>query len=645
MGNGLMTWSRAPFGTWPSPITSDAAIAGSRRFAELSSDGDALYWLESRPEERGRTTLMRHDGVGTHELTPAPLNIRSRVHEYGGGAYLAAGDRAFVIDFEQQNVHALDIATGTLRQITHSDASERFADPAFDRVRGRLICVCERHQGNQVLNSIVAIDLADGRTIPLHAEHDFYASPRVSPDGRQLCFVSWDHPNMPWDGTQLHVAALEEDGTLGPGTVVAGGASEAIVQPEFIGAATRLIFASDRSGWWNLYSYDESGLYCVHEDSAEYAVPHWQFARRTFAAVSRTILACQRIENGAESIVLVDVDSGMATPVASGWRAYDGLTSHRGGVAFIGHRPDSHSAIVRLDLRDGGEHTLAVAGELPVAAEFLSHAEAIVFPTRDGAVAHAYLYAPTHPGYDGLEGEQPPLLVLSHGGPTSATRPALNFRIQYYTSRGWAVVDVNYRGSTGFGRAYRNHLHGRWGIVDVQDCEDAVVFLAAQDRIDSNRVAICGGSAGGFTTLAALCFSRRFRAGASHYGVADLEALARDTHKFEARYLDSLIGPYPEQEALYRARSPIHHVDRIECPVIVLQGLKDPVVPPNQAEAIVRALLDKQLPVAYVTFADEQHGFRDAANIRRALEAEHTFFARVFGIDAPGLADLEINNL
>jgi dipeptidyl aminopeptidase/acylaminoacyl peptidase len=635
----------APFGTWRSPITSAVATASGRGFGSLASDGAALYWLESRPDERGRTTLMRDDGTTRIELTPAPMNVRSRVHEYGGGSFHAAGGRVFFVDFETQNVHEIG-ADGSARAVTSGDASERYADFAYDVARNRLICVFEQHDASgEVQNSLIAIDLANGARTALHAGHDFYAAPRIAPDQSRLCFLAWDHPNMPWDGTQLKLAPLESDGRLGATTVIAGGADESIAEPRFIGDAHRLLFASDRNGWWNLYSYDNSGVYAVHEAAAEFAQPQWQFGQQTYDALSARHIICQRQSAGTATLVLVDVDAGFATPVDADWSAYDSLVAHQGALCAIAHRPDHASAVIRLDLASRSEQIIVSAGPLPIDQAYLSVPESIMFPTRDGERAHAYYYSPCNPDFGAPAGERPPLLVMSHGGPTSATRPLLNFRVQYYTSRGWAVVDVNYRGSTGFGRTYRDRLKGNWGVIDVQDCEDAVEYLRRSGRIDPGRVAIRGGSAGGFTTLAALCQSDRFKAGASHYGVGDLEALARDTHKFESRYLDTLIGPYPEAKALYQARSPIHHVDRLRCPVIVLQGLKDRVVPPSQAEAIVAALNAKKVPVAYVPFAEEQHGFRDAANIRRALDSEHTFFARVFGIDSADQIDLEIMHL
>jgi dipeptidyl aminopeptidase/acylaminoacyl peptidase len=639
--------TRAPFGTWPSPITAEVATAGIKGFSALcidALDDDALYWLESRPDERGRTTLMRHDANGTRELTPAPFNVRSRVHEYGGGALLVARGNAYVVDLVEQNIHAVDVETGSLRAVTTSSVEDRFADMVLDERRRRLVCVRERHDGDVVTNSLVAVDLASGGITTLHARHDFYAAPRISADGSHLCFLSWDHPNMPWDGTQLQLAVLQSDGTLGEATVVAGGADESIVQAEFVGNGHRLVFASDRTGWWNLHSYDASGLYCIHQDAAEFGLPHWQFGTRTFTPLSGTHVASLRMENGGTDVVLMDIDSGMVTPLELDWAHFDAPIARGHTLYLIAHAPDRHSAVIAVDLGNRQQRIVASAGKLPVPATFLAAPESVRFPTRDGHSAHAYFYPPQHAEFDGVEDERPPLIVMSHGGPTSAARVGLNMRIQYYTSRGWAVVDVNYRGSTGFGRAYRDALKARWGIVDVQDCEDAVAFLAANGRIDPDRVAIRGGSAGGYTTLAALCFGNRFKAGASHYGVGDLEALARDTHKFESRYLDSLIGPYPERQDLYRDRSPIHHVDRLECPVIVLQGLEDRIVPPNQAEAIVAAVARKGLPMAYVAFADEAHGFRDADNIRRALASEHAFFSRVFGIDAPDLVDLEIVN-
>jgi dipeptidyl aminopeptidase/acylaminoacyl peptidase len=634
-----------PYGSWPSPISADLITAGVTGLAALTSNDDALFWIESRPEEGGRNTVLTYrDGTKT-ELTPAPFNVRTRVHEYGGGAYLATRSELFFVNFADQNIYRVPLAGGTPQALTHGDAETRYADFVLDAPRERLIAVGERPGEKERENCLVAIDLTTGVSTDLHRGHDFYSSPRLSGDGARLCFLSWDHPNMPWDGTQLHVATFGADGTLIDETIVAGGAAESIVQPEWL-TSTRLVFASDQSGFWNLYSYDDSGIYCIYPDEAEYGGPAWSFGSKYYCVIGPRHIVAQRMHKGASSLLVLDVDRAMATPLPSPWQAYFGLTALAGTLYFIGGSADRLSSIASVALDGTLGEPIADAGRIAVDRSWFSIPESIEFATRDESIAYAYFYPPHNPDVIAPPTERPPLLVMSHGGPTAATSPLMNLRIQYYTSRGWAVADVNYGGSTGYGRAYRARLDGAWGIVDVHDCEDVVRHLADAGRIDRERVAIRGGSAGGYTTLAALTFGDTFRAGASHYGIGDLETLARDTHKFESRYLDRLVGPYPARRDLYVERSPIHHVDRLRCPVVFFQGLEDKVVPPNQAEAMVEALRRRRLPVAYLAFPGEQHGFRQAANIKRSLEGEYLFFARVFGFSpADNLPALEIEFL
>jgi dipeptidyl aminopeptidase/acylaminoacyl peptidase len=616
--------------------------AGLVGLDSLSAVDDTLYWLESRPLEQGRVALVQwRDGV-SRELTPAPFNVRSRVHEYGGGAYLATPSAVFFVDFVTQDVHRIDTRDGSIRRITTAP-DVRFADMAHDPTRDRLYAVAERPGGREPENLLVSIDLVGGSYSALHRGHDFYAAPRLSPDASRLAFVSWDHPNMPWDGSQLHVADVDPGGLTNV-TVVAGGAEESVVEPRWLDDR-RLVFTSDRSGYWNLCIYDESGISDVHRDSAEYAVPHWTFSPRSWAPLSSRHLVCRRIVDGEQSLVIVDTEQGFASPLSSELQTFDSLTSFLGGVALLGGAADAPAAVFRVDPATGRHEALHRPADFSALAPWFTGPEPVTYPTRDGERAHGYFYAPHNPDFVAAAGTAPPLVVMTHGGPTAAASPALNLRVQYYTSRGWAVLDVNYRGSTGFGRAYRRRLDGQWGVVDVTDCEDGVRFLVREGRVDRERVAIRGGSAGGFTTLAALTFGSTFRAGASWYGIGDLELLASDTHKFESRYTDRLVGPYPEAAARYRERSPIHHVDRLQSAVIFLQGLEDRVVPPNQAETMVAALRRKRLPVAYLTFPGEGHGFRAAAAIRRAVDAEYLFFARVFGFEpAEALPDIQIEN-
>lgn len=632
------------YGAWPSPIDADVVTTASRGYAALAAHGDALLWIESRPEEGGRGTLIHHEAGTSTELTPAPFNPRSSVHEYGGGASAVADGVAYFVNFADQDIYAVTVGDLGVRRITED--TSRYADlaPAGDA----LLAVRERHRPGTAEpdNDLVRIDIASGTATVLHAGHDFYAAPRLedprgegAPD-RRIAFLAWDHPNMPWDGTQLVVA--EYDGhDLSAETVVAGGAAESIVQPTWHGE--RLLFASDASGYWNLHAYDSSGVYRVLADDAEYAGPAWQFAASYFVPVGPRHVVARRVENGQSALVVIDVDQGLSSPLHDGCCSYAALTRTPAGVAFVAGYPDQPGRVEELKLDSRTTVAVAKPDALRIPNDVISVAETIGFPSTDDGQdgeAHAYFYPPRNGAHNGLPGELPPLLITTHGGPTSSASPDLDWNVQYYTSRGWAVADVNYGGSTGYGRDYRTRLYGRWGQLDIQDCVACVRHLVATGRADPARVAIRGGSAGGYTTLAALAFTDVFRAGASHYGVGDLVALDQDTHKFESRYLGTLVG---DTDAL-RARSPVNHVDRLNCPVIFFQGTEDRIVPPNQAEAMRDVLVTKGIPVAYEIFDGEGHGFRRAENRRRALEAEYAFFARVFGIDAHGLADVAIAN-
>ena len=617
--------ARSP-GMVASPIGADLVAAGERGYAELRASADALYWLEARPEEGGRSTLLREADGAVAELTPAPFSPRSRVHEYGGGAYCLAPDCVYFVDASDQNVYAVALTTlgnaaqAKPRLVVGGDASTRFADIAWDGAA--LLAVRERHGDGEPVNDLVRIDPASAEVAALHEGHDFYAAPRPSTDGR-VAFVVWDHPNMPWDGTQLVVADYEK-GRLANATVVAGGAAESIVQPTWCGS--RLLFASDRTGYWNLHAYDESGVYCLLEEPAEYAGPAWQFGAAYFAAVSPRHVVARRVAEGRQSLVMVDLELGLASPVDDEHSSYSDIVRSPSGVAFIAGSPSRSRRIVEMGLDGGASRTVASPGPLPVAEDVISPPEAITF-AADGGEAHAFFYPPREAARANPR-QPPPLLVTTHGGPTSAANGDLSWRIQFYTSRGWAVADVNYSGSTGFGRAYRERLNGGWGVVDVADCVACVRHLVATGRADPARVAIRGGSAGGYTTLAALTFADVFKAGACHYGIGDLRALDDDTHKFESRYVGTLTGG---GEAVDE-RSPINHVNRLNCPVIFFQGAEDRVVPPQQAEAMRDALRAKGIEVEYLLFEGEGHGFRRAENIRTAIDAEYAFFARVFDL-------------
>lgn len=642
----------APYGTWKSPITSDLIVAGSVRLGEIRLDGADIYWSEGRPTEAGRSVIVRRRPNGeTSDVTPAaPFNVRTRVHEYGGGAYQVAAGVVYFSNFIDQRLYQQ--ANGDPQPLT-PEASLRYADAVIDPHRNRLICVCEDHTagGHEPANTVVAVDLealdlaASENIKTLVSGDDFYAAPRLSPDGQQLCWLSWNHPNMPWDGTELWVANINSDGTLGEKQKIAGGQTEAIFQPEWSPDGV-LYFVSDRTNWWNLYRWHNGQIEAVCEKAAEFGLPLWVFDMTTYGFESADSLICTYVENGIQHLAHLHLQTLELTEIATPYSAISGLKVGAGYAVFIGGSATNPSAIVRLDLQTGQTEELRRSSTLQIDPGYISAPEVIEFPTENGLTAYAFYYAPKNQDYAAPDNERPPLLVKSHGGPTASTSASFNPGIQYWTSRGIAILDVNYGGSTGYGREYRERLKQRWGIVDVDDCVNGAKYLVQRGLADEERLCIDGGSAGGYTTLAALTFRKVFKAGASYYGVSDLEALARDTHKFESRYLDGLIGKYPEELEVYKQRSPIEYVDQLDCPLIFFQGDEDKIVPPNQAEMMVEVLRKKGLPVSYVLFEGEQHGFRKAENIKRALDGELYFYSRVFGFElADVLEPVAIDNL
>jgi dipeptidyl aminopeptidase/acylaminoacyl peptidase len=618
----------APYGSWSSPITSDFVVAETIGLADLRIAGRTIYWIEARPTESGRNVLVRRraDGI-TEDVTPPPYNVRTRVHEYGGAAYVIAADTVFFSNFADQLLHRLD-PDGVPRPFS-TRAGARYADGRFDAVRNRLVLVREDHGGTsaQQVNTIVClpVDEPAGEAV-LVSGADFYAAPRPSPDGTRLAWIAWNHPEMPWTGTTLYLASIASDGSLADTRVVAGGAGISVMQPEWSPEGV-LHYVSDESGWWTLYRLDDTRSSAVLPMEAEFAAPLWNLGASFYAFTASGEIACAFNENGIWSLGIIARDGTLrrlATPFqdCSFVNALDGEIICRAGS------PQSPAAIVRIDTASGVASVIKPASDLsPALAPYLSRPQLVAFPSGDGSTAYGFYYQPTNPDHAAPDGEKPPLLVKSHGGPTAATTTTLDLRIQYWTSRGIGVLDVNYGGSSGYGRAYRDRLDGKWGIVDVEDCVNGARHLVATGWADPERLMISGGSAGGYTTLAALAFHDVFHAGASYYGIADLEALARDTHKFESRYLDRLVGPYPQDRGTYIARSPINAVDSFSAPVIFFQGEEDKVVPPNQAEMMVAALKRKQLPFGYLLFAGEQHGFRKAATIKRTLDAELYFYA------------------
>ncbi|MBM3947913.1 MAG: S9 family peptidase [SAR202 cluster bacterium] len=644
----------APHGSWRSPITTDLIVQGTVGLSQVSLDGEDVYWVESRPAEKGRAVIVRRTSDGrTADVNPPPYNARTRVHEYGGGAYLVADGVLYFSNFADQRLYRA--ASGSSSQpLTHPTGSGqapegnvRYADAVLDSRRRRLICVREDHSNSsrEAANTIAAVSLDSGASTVLVSGRDFYSNPRLSPDGSRLAWLQWDHPNMPWDGCELWMAEVRGDGSLGQRALVAGGKDEALFQPEWSPDGT-LYFVSDRTGWWVPYLWNGKVSVPLASMEAEFATPQWLFGMRTYAFESARRIVCAYNQRGRWHLASLDTVTRRLTPFDLPFTEFSGIRASPGQAVFIAASPAHPSSVVRLDLSTGWHEVLRRSSEVSLDSGYLSEPQALEFPTEGGKTAHALYYPPKNKDFTAPEGERPPLLVKSHGGPTGAVSSSLSLTIQYWTSRGFAVLDVNYGGSTGYGTAYRRRLDGLWGIVDVDDCVNAARYLVERGLADSERLCIDGGSAGGYTTLSCLTFRDTFKAGASFYGVSDLEALARDTHKFESRYLDRLVGPYPARRDLYTQRSPIHFVDRLNCPVILFQGLEDKVVPPNQAEMMVNALRRKGLPVAYVAFEGEQHGFRKADSIKRTLDGELYFYSRIFGFAlADPVEPVKIENL
>ncbi len=641
-----MARQTAPYGSWHSPITSDLIVRSGIGLGEARLAEGAAFWLETRPDEGGRSVVVRLRDGAAEDLLPAGWNARTMVHEYGGGSYLALPDLLLFANFEDQRLYRRD-GLAAPRPVT-AEGTVRYADFEPDLDRGRVLCVREDHRpvGSQAVNSIVAIDVqGDTYGTVLTEGRDFYAAPRLSPDGRTLAWLAWDHPNMPWDGTELYVAEVLGDGTLAPAQRVAGGQEESILQPTW-SPDGHLYFASDRTGFWNLYAWRDGEAVPLHPMAAEFGRPQWRFGMSSFGFRSARHLLCVYDLEGVSHLAEIDEEKGTLTEIPLPYTAIAGLSVAGDRALFVGGSPADPGAVVELDIPSGRLAVLRSASDVSVDESYISAPEAIAFPTAGQETAYAFYYPPRNCDYEAAAGERPPLIVMSHGGPTSSTSAVLDLHVQYWTSRGFAVVDVNYRGSSGYGRAYRDRLKGNWGLVDVEDCEAAALHLIHQGKADPQRVAIRGGSAGGYTTLAALSTRDTFKAGASLFGIGDLEVFTGDTHKFESRYMDSLVGPYPQQKEVYRERSPIRHLDGFRSPCIFFQGLDDKIVPPNQAELMVRALRDKGVPVAYIAYPGEGHGFRKAENIRRTLEAELYFYSRIFRFELPDpVAGVEIANL
>ena len=640
----------APFGSWPSDVTADRLVEQVVSLGQLATSEQAVYWNEGRPSEGGRQVVVRWTPEhGRADAIPAGCSARTTVHEYGGGAYAVHGDAVLFSDFADQRLYRVDGGQG-LRPLTPEPPAPgalRYADARVSPDGAWLVCVRERHDGDGGIDNDVVALPTDGAGSPLRliGGHDFFAAPRLSPDGDRLAWLCWDHPRMPWDGTELWVADVGPGPALGERRRVAGGPEESVSQPRWSPDGT-LHWVSDRTGWWNLYADDGGAGLPLAPMEAEFSGPDWVFGQSsfTFLADGRLVAAWSR--NGVTRLGVLAPGSDTLRDVETPYTVVTSLQAFGDGVVALAASPREETAVVAIDVPSGRSRVVERSRAGRVDPRLVSEPDHVEFPTEGGRTAHAFHYPPANGGYEGPEGERPPLVVLSHGGPTGATSAVLRMEVLFWTSRGIAVVDVDYGGSTGYGRAYRRRLAGQWGVVDVDDCVNAARYLVERGDVDGSRLAIRGGSAGGYTTLCALTFRDVFAAGASYYGVADAEALAAQTHKFESHYLDGLIGPYPECRDLYRRRSPVHHAERLSAPLILFQGLEDRVVPPAQAEAMVAALRAKGLPFAYLTFAGEQHGFRRAETIKRAAEAELWFYGKVLGFQpADDLEPVPVENL
>jgi dipeptidyl aminopeptidase/acylaminoacyl peptidase len=642
--------SLVPYGTWPSPLTPALVARSGLRLSAPAVDGDDIYWIEGRPAEQGRQVLVRWRAGEVAEVAPAGVSVRSRVHEYGGGAYTVRDGATWYVDLADGRVYRAGRDGMPPTPLT-SVGPWHHADLMVDAAHGRLLAVREdRTAGVAVATHAIVGVALDGRGVEvLVAGADFYAWPRVSPDGARLCWLAWSHPRMPWEGTELWVADVVTGGGVARARRIAGGDDESIYQPGWAPDGT-LVFASDRTGWWTLYEWGDAAPRPVLDDgpeATEFGRPAWTFGSATWAPAAPGQLAVASTHAGRWRLGVVDRAARTLRPLAPTLEPGEWLAATASHAVLVAGAADAPDRIVRVALDDGHVETVRASGATPLETPWVSVAEPVTFPASGGRTAHAFYYPPVNPGCVAPRGEHPPLIVISHGGPTAAAEASFSPRVQFWTTRGFAVVDVNYAGSSGFGRPYRQALDGAWGVADVDDCVAAARWLAEQGRADPARCIIRGGSAGGFTTLAALAFRPGvFAAGASYYGVSDLEALARDTHAFEASYLEGLVGPYPAARDVYRARSPLHAADRLSSPLILFQGLEDAVVPPGQSEHMAAAVRARGLPVAYLAFEGEQHGFRRAETIARCLEAELAFYGAVLGFaPADALPPLAIDNL
>lgn len=629
------------YGEWPSFVAPEAVAAAGLKIGQVAWSDGALYWEERRPDEGGRTTIVcvARNGDRADLLAP-PYDVRSNVHEYGGGSYCVHGGRLWFVNGGDQAIYLRE-PDGRITRLTPPESGSSYADLQVDAVRGCLYAVCEQSTGCGEAQASIVMIAADGAITRLQSGHDFYASPRLSPDGETLVWLAWNHPDMPWDSTELWSAHLNAEGHARPARQLAGGGDESLFGPCFAPDG-RLYVASDRDGWWNIHRVEDAGLVAITHEAAEFAMPQWVFGQSTFAFDDDGRLYALHTRDGLWQLARVNLDGGSLSVFDLPATDLAQLRVCAGRLAFVAGSATTPMSLYTMHVDGSALARIQAPPALLLDEAALSTPQALSYPTANDEIAHALYYPPRNSEVSAPDDQRPPLLIKCHGGPTGATSTALDPRIQFWTSRGFAVLDVNYRGSTGYGRAYRQALYGRWGIADVEDCVHGARHLAAHGLVDPARVVISGSSAGGYTVLAVLAFTDIAASGASYYGIGDLAQLMASTHKFESRYLRRLVG---HDDLLLRERSPLYHAEKMSCPVLFLQGGKDRVVPPDQAQRMAAALRDRGLPVAHVLFPDERHGFRNAANIATAIGSELAFYARVLGFCPPGdLPPLTIDN-
>jgi dipeptidyl aminopeptidase/acylaminoacyl peptidase len=625
----------APYGSWKSPVTPDVITAGAVRLSELWLDGGDLYWLEGRPTEKGRYVIVKRSAAGEiSDAIPAGYNARNAVHEYGGGAYAVHNGTIYFTNWDDQRLYRV-APGGTPEPITTApiiERGDRYSDLDISPDGKFIVCVREHHHKSREADNEIVVIPTDGKSRPhvIARDHDFYSSPRISPDGEAIAWTAWNHPNMPWDGTELWSATFNADGTVSYAAQIDGGEEVSIIQPEW-GHGGLLHYISDAPGWWNLHSWRDGAPVNLLEESFDAGGASWVFRLSTYALREDGSALVRKGGGTGGALVTVAGEGGRTGAISVPYSDISYLQVSGKNAYFIGASPTRQPEIVRLHIPSGETEVIKKSSSVNVDPEYVSVPKPIEFPTTENGTAHAYYYAPKNRDYAAAAGELPPLMVISHGGPTSGSSASLSLMTQFWTSRGIAVVDVNYRGSTGYGREYRNALREKWGVYDTDDCIAAAMYLTKQDLADAKRFVIRGGSAGGYTTINALTFHKVFAAGAAYYGIADLSVFLGDTHKFESRYLDSLIGPYPQEKQRYHDRSAINFTDQMSAPMIIFQGLEDKIVPPSQADIMVKALNDKKIMHAYLPFEGEQHGFRKSENIQRSLVAELHFYGKALG--------------